>query len=74
MLDGSITVNSTEGIGSTFTVGIATGEIAEQNLVDYESISVSKRTLCEPIVGQSTELARHVLIVDDRRDIQYLSQ
>ena len=74
MLDGSISVNSTEGVGSTFSVSIATGAFAEHNLVDYESMSVSKRTLSEKSVAEPTKLACHVLIVDDRRDIRYLSK
>ncbi len=73
MLDGTITVRSTEGVGSTFSVSIATGENAGLNLVDYESLIVGSKTQSENSLAGPTKLSCHVLVVDDRRDIRFLS-
>lgn len=74
LLGGTITASSTEGVGSTFSVSIATGEIAATNLVDYRSLAAGIRT--EALTGNSetNNLSCHVLIVDDRRDIRFLSK
>jgi len=39
MLGGQITASSTEGVGSTFTVSISTGNIKNVKLVDYSDVS-----------------------------------
>ncbi|MCM2374301.1 PAS domain S-box protein [Aporhodopirellula aestuarii] len=74
MLGGAITASSTEGVGSTFTVRISTGEVAESELVEYGGIEASNTTETVASGGGSTQLSCHVLIVDDRRDIRFLSK
>ncbi len=74
MLDGSITVTSTKGLGSTFSVSIATGEIACLDLVDYASLHIETNTSSSTEQNALTTLACHVLVVDDRRDIRFLSR
>ncbi len=73
MLGGTIAVSSTLGIGSTFSVSVAIGTGTKVELVDYnesqpgrDSISLSD---FEPV-----QLDCHVLVVDDRRDIRFLSK
>lgn len=74
MLGGSITVHSTEGDGSTFSFSILTGADPELNLVDYESMPMGNGTRSATSLSESTRLSCHVLIVDDRRDIRFLSK
>jgi PAS domain S-box-containing protein len=74
MLGGAITANSTQGVGSKFSFSIPTGENAELELVDYESISVVSGGQAESGLNEPTKLSCHVLIVDDRRDIRFLSK
>tara|TARA_R110002049_G_scaffold4601_5_gene32188 strand:+ start:260737 stop:265968 length:5232 start_codon:yes stop_codon:yes gene_type:complete len=73
-LGGSITVSSTEGVGSTFTVSIDAGKMAESTLIDYERVGAVDDE--HQITGDSDpiQLSCHVLIVDDRRDIRFLSK
>jgi two-component system CheB/CheR fusion protein len=76
MLGGGITASSTAGVGSTFSVTITTGDITDQPLVDHPSGESANNVLpSEAEVKPSTEtLDCHVLIVDDRRDIRFLSK
>lgn len=71
MLGGEICVESEKGKGSKFTVTIATGDISGvkmiQPLASTEPIQESKAE--EEIV-----LDCHVLVVDDRREIRFLSK
>ncbi len=76
MLGGGITASSTAGVGSTFSVTITTGDISDQPLVDHssgESVSSVLPSECGINVTTAT-LDCHVLIVDDRRDIRFLSK
>ncbi|QDV40478.1 Aerobic respiration control sensor protein ArcB [Stieleria neptunia] len=73
-LGGSITVNSTVGVGSTFTVSIDTGNIATSDLVDYSNLETDDATETTTAEGAITRLPWHVLVVDDRRDIRFLSK
>jgi PAS domain S-box-containing protein len=74
MLGGTITAYSTEGVGSTFTVSIATGKVADSDLVDYANYKISSPA--DTVTGdrKPTYLTCHVLVVDDRRDIRFLSK
>jgi two-component system CheB/CheR fusion protein len=73
-LGGNITVHSAVGVGSTFTVGIDTGNVAESDLVDYGDLEIDQTTEKKPEKEVPTHLPWHVLIVDDRRDIRFLSK
>ncbi|MCA9117083.1 MAG: response regulator [Planctomycetaceae bacterium] len=70
MLGGKLTVESEPGCGSTFIAVIATGDIKNVELIQpklwAESAHESDRA--EPL-----RLDCHVLIVDDRRDVRFLS-
>ncbi|TWU44205.1 Autoinducer 2 sensor kinase/phosphatase LuxQ [Novipirellula aureliae] len=75
MLGGEITASSTPEVGSTFTVSITTGDIADQPLVDHSS-GEGKSELSPSENGNAAAIEAlncHVLIVDDRRDIRFLS-
>ncbi|PAY17549.1 hypothetical protein CKO51_21035 [Rhodopirellula sp. SM50] len=73
-LGGSITVRSVVGVGSTFTVGIDTGNVAESDLVDYGEFETDHAAKTTPETNVPTHLPWRVLIVDDRRDIRFLSK
>jgi two-component system, chemotaxis family, CheB/CheR fusion protein len=70
MLDGDIRVDSTIHEGSTFTLTIATG-----NLNDMPVILPTTPSQFAQATPQATDfqLNAHILIVDDRRDIRFLS-
>lgn len=74
MLGGQISAKSVEGTGSTFSVSIATGDLSGIRLRDY-SINFSE-TPEEPTndTTQADSLSCRVLVVDDRRDIRFLSK
>ncbi|WP_372896124.1 CheR family methyltransferase [Stieleria sp.] len=74
MLGGNITASSTEGVGSTFTLRIATGDVSQSDLVRYvepRPDDGSESTLED---SEPHKLSCHVLVVDDRQDIRYLSK
>lgn len=71
MLQGTIILDSTLGVGSCFTVTLPIARIAGLELVDpreslpiRESVSLSK----------PRRLRCRALVVDDRRDVRYISQ
>lgn len=72
MLGGEISVSSTETVGSTFAVSIATGKIADDDLVEPTEQIAEEETKQD--LSDSIELTCHVLVVDDRRDIRFLSK
>ncbi|WP_404309000.1 PAS domain S-box protein [Neorhodopirellula lusitana] len=81
MLGGEITASSTVDVGSTFTVTIATGDAADEPLVatsnrdvQEDSLQVTLSQSQNEIDGKVVALNCLVLIVDDRRDIRFLSR
>ncbi len=72
MLGGNITAHSIEGKGSTFSVTIATGDI--------RGIALNQPSLTVPPPSEDHEqtapitLDCNILVVDDRRDIRFLSK
>ncbi|MCM2374299.1 response regulator [Aporhodopirellula aestuarii] len=71
MLGGEIRVDSKINKGSTFTLTIATGKLSDTSLIEPRGRQESEK-VNEP--AESIELDVHVLIVDDRRDIRFLSK
>ncbi len=71
MLGGEIFVESTVDAGSTFTLTIETGDVCGTRLI--QSSDEEQRQADESIVEQ-IQLDANVLIVDDRRDIRFLSK
>ncbi|PHQ31463.1 two-component system sensor histidine kinase/response regulator [Rhodopirellula bahusiensis] len=85
MLGGTIVASSTEGVGSTFTVSIAVGDLSDVEMVDYSRefdhgyalASLPKEasgTGINRLADDEKPLGCHVLVVDDRRDIRFLSR
>ncbi|QDV67992.1 Autoinducer 2 sensor kinase/phosphatase LuxQ [Rosistilla carotiformis] len=74
MLGDTISARSTVGVGSTFTVRVATGKIVDSDLVDYDPIDRALETGTTVDADAMHALTCHVLIVDDRRDIRFLSR
>ena len=74
MLGGVITASSTEGVGSTFTVTICTGNVKDIELVDYAAELADQPKQVEPTAIEPVALDCHILVVDDRRDIRFLTK
>ena len=71
LLGGRISAKSEQNKGSTFTVTIATGDITDLKLI--QPIRPVESTPDEtPAI--KVELACRILVVDDRRDIRFLSR
>ncbi|PAY17547.1 hypothetical protein CKO51_21025 [Rhodopirellula sp. SM50] len=71
MLGGKISVQSKINGGSTFTLSIKTGDVVEAT----EVRPTGERQLdTDTTSSSSVRLNAHVLIVDDRRDIRFLSK
>ncbi|TWU15820.1 PAS domain S-box protein [Allorhodopirellula heiligendammensis] len=73
-LGGKVSVESTAGVGSTFSVSIATGEIADTDLIEFAQPTPLMRSDEQTAEMTSWPLSCHVLIVDDRREIRFLSK
>lgn len=71
MLGGEICVESEKGKGSRFTVTIATGDISGVKMIQPQATAESKEA---PKAEMDIVLNCHVLVVDDRRDIRFLSK
>ena len=71
MLGGEISVESEVDLGSTFSVTISCGDISNVALVEPSGNSETEQS-ATPF--ESIKLACHVLVVDDRRDIRFLSK
>ena len=70
MLGGSISVESELGKGSTFTATIAIGNV--QDVATFNAQSEPERVYSHAR-SASLHLRCHILVVDDRRDIRFLS-
>lgn len=71
MLGGEICVQSEKGKGSKFTVTIATGDISEVKMIQPQASTEPKE---EPKEEEEIVLNCNVLVVDDRREIRFLSK
>lgn len=74
MLGGEIIASSTEGVGSAFTVSIATGSLQGVELVDYNHGLTNHSPPLTQSSQRPSQLSCRVLVVDDRRDIRFLSK
>ncbi|TWU01723.1 PAS domain-containing protein [Neorhodopirellula pilleata] len=77
LLGGEIVASSTLEVGSTFTVTLQTGDIADQLLVDYSSGEIKRESSSaesKTAVDAVHNLNCRILVVDDRRDIRFLSK
>lgn len=71
MLGGGITVESRINEGSKFTAMIATGDLTGVKFIDPHPVVLKAHTSDSK---ESIRLACHILVVDDRRDIRFLSR
>ncbi|EMI21211.1 sensor/response regulator hybrid [Rhodopirellula maiorica SM1] len=71
MLGGTITVESTEGQGSTFSLTIATGDVQGVDMIKPMAMIQPSQ---EEEPSESITLDCSILVVDDRRDIRFLSK
>jgi PAS domain S-box-containing protein len=74
MLGGEISVTSVEGVGSTFSVTVSTGSLMDIELVDYATQLPNQPKEVAATISEAISLDCNVLIVDDRRDIRFLSR
>ncbi|WP_442506036.1 PAS domain S-box protein [Novipirellula sp. SH528] len=71
MLGGTIAVDSTEGQGSTFSLTIATGDVHGVPMIEPMALT---QPSSENEPDQCISLDCAILVVDDRRDIRFLSK
>ncbi|HQX48909.1 MAG TPA: PAS domain S-box protein [Planctomycetaceae bacterium] len=71
LLGGGITVESWINQGSKFTATIATGDLTGVPFIDPKPV-ILKATTNDS--NESIRLTCHILVVDDRRDIRFLSR
>ncbi len=72
MLDGSLDVDSTLGVGSTFYVRLPLGSVSGIQLVVPEMITLAVEGVSQ--TRKERHLTCRVLVVDDRRDVRHISQ
>ncbi|MGB7347222.1 MAG: PAS domain S-box protein [Pirellulaceae bacterium] len=71
MLDGKIDLQSKLGEGSTFIVTIGTGDLDHVDMIEQSPDAAARQT---GSTKDAIQLCCHVLVVDDRRDIRFLSK
>ncbi|WDQ17286.1 chemotaxis protein CheB [Rhodopirellula sp. P2] len=74
MLGGSITFESDMGVGSTFSLIVSPGELTGVPMVDHSEPIAYQDNVPEAPDGHPIELNCYALVVDDRRDIRFLSR
>ncbi|TWU10891.1 CheR family methyltransferase [Allorhodopirellula heiligendammensis] len=74
MLGGEIQVSSTVGVGSTFFVRIATGDLVGVERTEYPRTLPTHPPEDTADDSEPTRLNGLILVVDDRRDIRFLSK
>ncbi len=74
LLGGSLAVESVEGLGSTFTLTIKTGVVVGSQDVGGGRVAALVESAFDARAGELPRLTCHVLVVDDRRDIRFLSR
>lgn len=71
MLGGSIHCRSEVGDGSTFSFRIPVGNVSDTEMVQPEQFS---EVAADAVDGTAVKLGSHVLLVDDRRDVRFLTR
>jgi CheY-like chemotaxis protein len=71
MLGGDVTVASSPGDGSCFTIGVASGDTDDEEVIQTRDPRSSNDEIPS---GDRAPLNCHVLVVDDRREIRFLSK
>ncbi|QEF98942.1 Autoinducer 2 sensor kinase/phosphatase LuxQ [Stieleria maiorica] len=74
MLGGDISVRSTEGVGSTFSVSVATGQVDASDWDQQDGSQSDAEGAASTQDESPIELSCRVLVVDDRREIRFLSK
>ncbi|MBI1310741.1 response regulator [bacterium] len=72
LLGGGLTVRSEVGVGSTFTVSIATGPLLDVRLLDQRTLLQSEARTLTVLQPEQQTLTARVLLVDDAPDNRLL--